>query len=172
MHVMTVYGPVAARDLGITLPHEHLLADSLVWRTPPADEEEAAWADRPVAREMLGLLRRNPLFSRDNLLLDDEDLAVAELRRFQAAGGRTVVDPTSVGLERNIRAIHRIAEKTGLQIVAGCGFYVEATHPPELEEVAVETIAEGIVREIEDGIEGTGIRPGIIGEIGTGLDVT
>lgn len=172
MDVMTVLGPVPARDLGITLSHEHLVADSLCWRTEPRDAEERAWAGRPLAIEALGLLRRNPLFMRDNLLLDSEDTAVTEALRFKAAGGGTIVETSSIGLGRDAAALRRIALATGLHIVAGCGYYVEIAHPAWLAEAPVELLRDGILRDIQEGIDGTGVRAGIIGELGTSAAVT
>ena len=171
MDVMTVTGPVAARDLGSTLMHEHLIADSLCWQLPPRDKEERAWVDRPVAIEALGLLRRNPLFMRDNLLLDDEALAIREALRFKAAGGRTIVETSSLGLGRDAPALRRIAEATGLQIVSGCGFYVEIAHPTWVATASVEELRDHMLRDIQEGIDGTGIRAGIIGELGTSYAV-
>lgn len=169
---MTVDGPVPARDLGVTLMHEHLIANSLCWRAAPRDQDERLWMDRPVSIEALGFLRRNPLFSKDNLRLDDEDLASSEILRFRLAGGQTVVDTTSIGLGRDIGAIRRIAHASGLQIVAGCGFYVDATHPPWIAGLSIDALCDAIVQEIHEGVGGSGVRPGIIGEIGTSLPIT
>ena len=172
MDVMTVLGPIPPRELGITLTHEHLIADSLCWRTEPRDAEERAWAARPVAIEALGLLRRNPLFMPDNLLLDSETTAIAEALRFKDAGGGTIVETSSIGLGRDAVALRRIAAATGLHIVAGCGYYVEIAHPSWLAEASVELLRECILRDVQEGIDGTGVRAGIIGELGTSATVT
>ena len=80
--------------------------------------------------------------SADNLVLDDLDLAVEEIAMFQAAGGRTVVDCTSVGIHRDPRRLLAIAQRTGLNVIAGCGYYTQDTHPPEMTRWSIDTIAE------------------------------
>lgn len=172
MDVMTVRGPIPAGDLGVTLMHEHFIANSLCFWTEPSDAEERALVEHKVSIENLGLLRRNPLFMRDNLVLDDEDLAVREALRFKAAGGRTIVETSSVGLGRDAAALRRIATATDLHIVAGCGFYVSITHPAWLATATIEELADHMVCDLTQGIDGTDIRAGIIGEIGTSLAVT
>jgi phosphotriesterase-related protein len=64
--------------------------------------------------------------------------------------------------------VARLAEATGLNIVVGTGFYREPYYPPEarIDRRSVDSIADEMVREIEQGIDGTPIRAGIIGEIG------
>lgn len=100
-------------------------------------------------------------------LLNDPELAVAELAAFAGAGGRTLVDCTSVGLGRDPRALADVARRTGLHVVMGCGFYRDPYLPAELDRVSVAEAAELIVRDIEEGVDGTGVRAGIIGEIGS-----
>lgn len=97
-------------------------------------------------------------------LLNDPELAETELRRYADAGGRTVVDLTSVGLSGDPRALRRISERTGLHIVRGCGFYRRAYFPPYVDELSADALADLIVAEIEEGTDG--VRAGIIGEIG------
>ncbi len=131
--VMTVTGPVAADDLGVTLPHEHVFLD--------------------LTREYRG-----------NGLLNDPDLAASELQRYADAGGRTVVDVTSGGLNGDPAGLRAMAERTGLHIIRGAGFYRRVYFPPELDELSTDAVAELIVDEIEEGTDG--VRAGIIGEIG------
>ena len=100
-------------------------------------------------------------------LLNDRALAVAELREYVEAGGRTLVDCTSVGLARDPLALVSVAEETGLHIVMGCGYYRDPYLPPELDRMSVDEAADTIVRDIEEGVDGTGVRAGIIGEIGS-----
>ncbi|HET8602451.1 MAG TPA: hypothetical protein VFM09_00840 [Marmoricola sp.] len=100
-------------------------------------------------------------------LLNDRALAVAELREYVEAGGRTLVDCTSVGLARDPLALVSVAEETGLHIVMGCGYYRDPYLPPELDRMSVDEVADTIVRDIEEGVDGTGVRAGVIGEIGS-----
>jgi phosphotriesterase-related protein len=133
---MTVTGAVDAAGLGLTLPHEHVHADLLAEY-------------------------------RGSGLLDDESLAVEELRRFAAAGGGTLVDLTTDEIGRDPALLARVATASGVRIVMGCGHYRQ----PYLDRgwfdrMSVDAIADDLVREITAGVGDTGVRPGIIGEIG------
>jgi phosphotriesterase-related protein len=170
--VMTVTGPVDAGELGVTLMHEHLLNDcSSCWNPPePEDVEGVEIAESPVRMEYLGRLRNDPFLSRDNCRLDDVGIAVAEAARFTTAGGRTIVEQTCAGIGRDPRGLVRIAAATGLNVVMGCGFYLEPSHPASVRDMSVEAVAEHIEREVRDGVDG--VRPGIIGEIGVSAAFT
>lgn len=170
--VMTVLGPVAVEDLGVTLMHEHLLNDCRCWWHPPTTPERQYLAEGPVRPEILGELRMDPFVNRDNCALDDETAAIAELAPFRAQGGRTVVDPTCRGIGRNPAALVRISRATGLQIVMGAGYYLETSHPPELAAMSADAIADEIVRDALEGVDGSGVRIGLIGEIGVGAAFT
>jgi phosphotriesterase-related protein len=98
--------------------------------------------------------------------LNDFALTIEEVRRFLAAGGVTLVDVTNRDLGRNPLALRQVATETGLNIIAGCGWYREPFYRQEIYEKTTNEVAEDIVREIEKGIGDTGVRPGIIGEIG------
>ena len=168
MSAMTVLEAIERDSLGITLPHEHLFIDLTCQFTEPADPQRRRLAYEPVGPAHSAWLARNPYAVRDNLLLDDVNLAVEELGYFRDLGGRTVVDCTSVGAGRSPTRLREVGARTGLNIVAGCGYYLAETHPPGFTEWSAEGIAEGIVRDLNEGIDGTGIRAGVIGEIGTG----
>ncbi len=99
-------------------------------------------------------------------LLNDRALAVQELRAYVEVGGRTLVDCTSIGLSRDPLALADVARETGLNIVMGCGYYRDPYLPPELDRMSVDEVADIIVRDIEEGADGTGVRAGVIGEIG------
>lgn len=165
--VMTVTGPIPAEQLGVTLMHEHLLSDCTPYYAAPDDPTLAAIGAAPVDIGALGLLRRNLFAVRDNLLLDDVGLATREAAAFQALGGGTIVDVTPPDIGRDPAGLAAISRATGLSIVMGCGHYIHPVHPPGLAERPTEAIAESLIAEIEDGVGDTGIRPGIIGEIGT-----
>ena len=59
------------------------------------------------------------------------------------------------------------ARRTGLNVVAGSGFYVQVAHPAWVATATVEDLAAHIIGELTDGFDGTSVRAGIIGEIGT-----
>ncbi len=130
--VVTVRGPIAAGDLGFTLPHEHVL-----------------------------LTRDDPSQS-----MTDPEVAVRELSLYAAVGGRSLVDMTPISMGRNPAALRSISERTGLHIVMGTGFFKDKWMPPGTHDRSVEDMTAQFVREIEVGVDGTGIRAGVIGEIG------
>jgi phosphotriesterase-related protein len=165
--VMTVTGPVPADELGVVLPHEHLISDVTAYYAPSADPVERAVGDGPVTMSTLGRLRRNLFAIRDNLLLADVDVAVEEAVAFAALGGRTIVDTTPPDGGRDPRALVEISRRTGLKIVMGCGHYIHPLHPPGLDDEPLGSIADRLIGEIEAGVGDTGIRPGVIGELGT-----
>lgn len=134
--VTTVTGSVPADQLGFTLIHEHLLLDLM----------RDAWIG--------------------NNILNDPELAALELQRYKDAGGVTLVDQTNRGLAQDPLAIKRIAERTGVQVVLGCGWYRETYYEPYLNRWKTDQVAEQMVTDITEGIDGSGVRAGIIGEIG------
>jgi len=169
---MTVRGTIAVADLGFTLMHEHILNDCRCWWNTPREPERAYLGAGPVSIEMLGELRMDPFVNLHNCTLDDEELAIAELKPVAALGGRTVVDPTCGGIGRDPVALQRISRATGLNIVMGGGFYLESSHPPEVAEMSAGDIADRVVREALEGVDETGVRIGLIGEIGVSADFT
>ena len=139
--VMTVSGPIPPDRIGFTLPHEH--TGIYLWHVPDR------W---------------------DYWELTPNELVLAEeLADFRRRGGSTLVDMTLSGVGRDPERLRRLATRAGVQIVMGCGWYRGAYYPPEarIDRRSVDDLAAELVAEFRDGVEGTGIRPGIIGEIGT-----
>ena len=164
MAIHTVLGPIDASELGPTTMHEHLLSDLRLWSKPSA--EPAPDGDR-VHPGVLGYLRWNALSMPDNLLLDDPDEAIAELQALRSAGGRALVDLTLEGMGRRLEELPRIARESGVTICVGCGWYVEEAQPDWVRSADETELAERMIAELRDGIGDTGIRPALIGEIGT-----
>lgn len=167
--VRTVAGDIDSSSLGVTLFHEHILLDGAAgWReAAPDDAEGREMARVPVRMEFLNRLHNDPYLSLDNTRLDSIDDAVTETGYFAALGGRTIIDVTLDAIGRDPQGLREIAERTGLNIIMGSGFYLERGHPPELASMTVADVENHIVNEVEVGVEG--IRAGVIGEIGVGL---
>lgn len=169
MPIHTVLGPIDPDELGPTSMHEHLLIDGRVWLEP---SREPAPANPRVSMENLGYVRWNLVSVEDNLLLDDVDLAVTELLPLAGSTGAGVVDLTNIGLGRRVKDLPHIAERTGVYIMTGCGFYIHDSHPDFVDGWDVDQLAALLVEELHTGIDGTGVRAALIGEIGTSSPVT
>lgn len=173
--VRTVLGDVASSALGMTLTHEHLLITFGRWRGGTGiarmDSDDPR-ARQPITLETVGWVRRYWANHPDNSRLDDESLAVDELRLFKEAGGGAVVDATNPDLKRDPEALVRISRATGVQIVMGAGHYIDEHHPLDIDARTEDTLVEEIVGDVTRGCDGTSVRAGIIGEIGCSAPMT
>ncbi len=140
-HVMTVLGPVDPSTLGFTLPHEH--TQCALWHI------QDRWDYWELTR--------------------DEPIILEELRLLREAGGRTLVDVTLPGIGRDPAWLVGIARQSGLNVVMGGGWYRTAYYPPEvmIDRRATDSLAEELVGEATAGVGDSGVRIGILGEIGT-----
>ena len=161
--VQTVLGIIDADSLGVTLPHEHLLVSKSRRRVEPTEAGERGLLHQPITLENLYWKR---LHGRLGFSLLDTQLAIKETLLYKWAGGDSIIELTSIGIGRDPLGLARIARATGLNVVMGAGYYVGATHPPELATKTEEEVTEEIIREIMVGVGDTGVRAGIIGEIG------
>jgi phosphotriesterase-related protein len=161
LRAITVTGAVPGIDLGITLPHEHLLIDFTCRHRPAADE--SSLGPQPRLEDRWRLLR-SPAGYRANLLGTDVESAVQECSHFTRAGGRTIVDLTGLGLGPDVRGLQRIAERTGLNIIAATGYYIDAALPAWTRTATVDELAQRLIDDIQTG-GAEGIRRGAIGEI-------
>jgi len=164
--VQTVLGLIDGNELGLILPHEHLLLDLSV-RFKLLEESVTAkiMAQKPVSLDMTGWLRFHLFENRDNLMLDDEELATKEVSLFKRTGGKSVVDVTNWGIGQDPHALARISRTTGLHIIMGTGYYTLDSGCAEiLKEKSEDEIFDDIIKDIMVGTDG--ICAGIIGEIG------
>lgn len=166
--VMTVTGPVPTERLGVTLPHEHLIANANAQWIYPGDPGLLSHYTRPYEPGMHGRVQLEPFSFRSAMQQLDLDVAEEELALFRAAGGATVVDMGIPGFGRDPLALRALSQLTGVNIVMGCGEYVEHSHSPYVRHSTAEVVRDVLLGEIRDGVGATGVRPGVIGEIGTG----
>lgn len=137
--VDTVRGPVELDRLGTTLMHEHVFV-----LTPDVMQNYGdQWWDEEVR------------------VAD----AVDKLRRLKDAGVDTIVDPTVVGLGRYIPRVRDVNELVDINIVAATGLYTFDEIPhffhyqgPGAALDGPELMTEMFVRDIREGIGGTGVR--------------
>ena len=163
--VQTVLGPIEPAELGATTTHEHLFIDfSFMYRPPQYSARDMA--DEPITLSNLGWVKYNYYSNHANLQLMDVDAAISEVSLYKAAGGGAIVEATSMGIGRDPRALARISRESGVHVIMGAGFYVDAVHPDDMTARDVEDLAQGIIADIRDGVDGTGTKAGIIGEVG------
>ena len=168
----TVLGVVEGERLGITSSHEHIIWDMSDYFEEPESASDKELARQPVSMENLHLIRARPHINIDNMVQTSEEISIWELLDYKYAGGCTIVELSQNGLARDPIALARIARATGLNIIMGCGYYVGLSHPADMDEKTEEEIANEIVRDITMGVGETGIKSGIIGEIGCSLPLT
>ena len=170
--VQTVRGLIEPGELGITLAHEHLLVDLSPTYIPPNDPDGRKFWEQPVSIETIGRIRHHSMPNRDNVILGDIPTAIDEINLYRQHGGGSLVDATSIGIARDPRGLARISGATGVNVVMGSSYYVEAAHPPDMDGRSEAAIRDEIVRDVAEGAQGTAIRSGIIGEIGCSWPLT
>ncbi len=130
--IRTVLGDINPADLGPCLPHEHLIG----WPPGPAPDPD--------------------------LMLDSEEAAIAELRRFRDAGGRAIADLTTPDYNRRADALGRIAAASGVHVIGVTGYNKETFSAPFLREASVEELAARFTADVVTGMDGTPHRAGMI----------
>ncbi|XP_061888507.1 phosphotriesterase-related protein-like [Entelurus aequoreus] len=170
--VQTVLGLLDPDQLGRTMTHEHLtMTFGCCYVPPPPGEEKIA--EDPFHMQHMHWLRQNPYSSRQNLLLQQETAAVRdELLAYRKAGGGAIVENTTTGIDRDLPTLRKLAKETGVHIVAGAGYYVDCTHSDATRKMSVEKLTDVIISEVLHGADGTNVRCGVIGEIGTSWPIT
>ncbi|XP_030016999.1 N-acetyltaurine hydrolase [Sphaeramia orbicularis] len=170
--VQTVLGLVDPDQLGRTMTHEHLTMSFECCYFPPSPGDEAV-AENPFQMQHMYWLRQNQYSCHENLLLHQEVGAVREeLLAYRKAGGGAIVENTTTGIERDMPTLKQLAKDTGVHIIAGAGYYVDCTHSETTRKTSVEKLTDIIISEVLHGADGTDIRCGVIGEIGTGWPIT
>ncbi|XP_006872670.1 PREDICTED: phosphotriesterase-related protein isoform X2 [Chrysochloris asiatica] len=170
--VQTVLGLVDPNKLGHTLTHEHLAMTFDCCYCPPPSCHEAVSKETLVMKNLFWI-QQNPYSHRENLQLNQETEAVKEeLLYFKAHGGGALVENTTSGLSRDVQTLKWLAEETGVHIISGAGFYVDATHSSETRAMSIEQLTDVLINEIQHGADGTNIKCGVIGEIGCSWPLT
>lgn len=165
--IQTLKGLKSLDNYKRVCPHEHLILDMTHEAVAPKTEEEKALFYGEVTMERLGVLRRNPYIVRDNLILDSADDAINELKFLKKHNVGLFMDLTpSVGLGRDIKKLQYISENTDIDIVCGTGFFVHDAMDEKTSAMTADQMAEHMLREIHEGIDGTNLRAGVIGEVG------
>lgn len=131
--VSTVLGPVYTVELGFTLSHEHIATGSA------------------------GMRQTYPEFFDRQGTIED---AVAALKQAYDEGVRSFIDPTTFDLGRDIGMMQEVSRGSGVHIVPGTGSH--RAIPGIFRSASPDAIAPLYIREIEEGIEGTGVKAAFI----------
>ena len=150
--VRTVTGTVAPSSLGKVLFHEHLLM------------------------VLCGPWQSGRLVDRAELHRQQVDAAVAALSGLPELGFGTVVDLSPYGDAgrdphgENVQLLQQIAEKSGLNVVAGTATYRREFSPQWVIDASIDDLTDRFIADARTGIADTGIRAGILGEQPTSED--
>jgi len=132
----------------------------------PSDDLARHLFNDKVNDENVQQLRKNPYVVLENLVLDNVDLAITELEATKPFGVNLLVDLTSIGIKRDIRALRQISDASNVQVVAGCGLFVQDSLPEMYLSWSEDKIFDLMMSDITKGIDGTDMKAGVIGEIG------
>lgn len=158
----TVLGAIDSESLGVTLTHEHLLLDATFQFVEPTEAGEKELAHQPISLQNLNWVLHHHTSNLDNLRLDDEQVAIHDLRLFKRAGGNTIVEPSVRGLSSDPLGYVRISQATGVNVIMATGYYISMTYPPALTAMSEKEVADELVRDITVGIGDTGVRAGFL----------
>jgi phosphotriesterase-related protein len=143
--VQTATGAVSAELLGRVLMHEHVaIGHPELCATYP---DIVGWDRARIAED-----------------------ATHKLRELRTAGIDTMVDATLVGMGRDVALIAEVAAASGMNIVLTAGVYtfdelpsfLHWVGPGALFDLAEDPLVDMLVRDVEVGIAGTGVRAGIL----------
>ena len=136
--VMTVRGFIPARDMGITLPHEHVMLDFI-----GAEKAERSRYKRAEVFEAV----------------------LPYLENFRDYGGQTLVECTPAYIGRDVELLRRLSEATRLNLITNTGYYGAAGNkflPRHAFRETADELAFHWLADWTGGIEETDIRPGFI----------
>lgn len=157
--IRTLTEDLLPESLGVTNGHEHIIC------RPPY------WVEKKVG----------------DLILDDETASLKDVLDFKKAGGQAMVDATAIDYGRDVEAVVRIAEQSGIRVIGTAGFnksFLWDAYIPEklkpivgdypkfidwIRESSTESLVDHVVREVQVGLEGTPYKAGQV-KFGTGYN--
>lgn len=157
--VRTLDADISPDQLGFTYSHEHIVC------------RPAHWSERGV----------------DDLLLDDPEKSKLDVLDFKQHGGQTIVDATAIDYGRDVPAVYKIMQETGVRIIGTAGFNKSflwdakvkdelkpligdyETYYKWIEARSINELTDFVIREVEEGLEGTPFKAGQV-KFGTGYN--
>ena len=170
--INTVLGTISPKDLGATLTHEHLLSSLDCYFKIPEESSQRHLTTQKLSFNNIGKLPGKWLHHLESMNLSDISIAIKEVMDWKLEGGGTVVDATSIGIGRDPGGLAKIARATGLNIIMGSAYYLPSSYPLNMDYLSEKDIENEIINDLTKGVAETGIRSGIIGEIGCEFPLT
>ena len=141
-YIQTVKGKVSVDEIKYVDSHTHLIAYA---------------TETLIAKDV-------------DLLLDRVDKLETDISEFKELGGNTIVEMTTMDYRRDVSKLLEISSKYDINVIACSGFNKGAYNRVYLENADIDEVSNMLVNELTNGVEGTGIIPGVI-KIGTSLNV-
>lgn len=133
--IRTVLKDIESSELGYTLCHEHFIID-------------------------LDRVRKDGVSKIETI-----EEVEPEIKLAMDQGIKSAIEVSTIDLGRDINKLVQISKDTKLQIIASTGFYLSEYHPDYLKDLSAEEVSEIYIKELTEGIDGTGVKAGIIAEI-------
>ncbi|MEK3937095.1 phosphotriesterase-related protein [Sporosarcina sp. FSL W7-1349] len=135
MKINSVTGALDLDNLGYTLIHEHMRtrSEAVAVQFPHLYDEQ-----------------------------EEFELAVRQVAEAKRFGVKTIFDPTVMGLDRDVQLMKRISRETGVQIIPATGVYTFNFLPSRFAVNSIAFLADQFIRDIEVGIQNTGIKAGFL----------
>lgn len=175
---MAVLGDLSPNQLGMTLTHEHLSVFAERYYAAGPDHLKGYVTDRKkISLDNLGVLRQYPYSSRYNIIFNDEEThekVIDDLRLFKQWCGCncTIFENTTHGIHRDLEFCREAANRTGVNVVAGTGHYLESTQHASDLTLSLEALSDLYTKELVAGVDvsmsqnGSDIiKAGFIGEV-------
>jgi phosphotriesterase-related protein len=142
--VRTVLGDISPEALGVTYMHEHLIIESEI-----------------VKKDY------------EHIYLPSTEYAIAEVLLCKKAGVQSMVDCMPTGSGRNPQKLRKISELTGINIIATTGLHHDRYYrkDDEIEKLSSSQLGQIFINEIENGMDDTEIKAGIIKVVTSGSEI-
>lgn len=139
--IQTVNGIIGPEELGITMCHEHLALDL-----------------SPVRGDM-------------DSCFDDEQLIIEEIDKMKAFGVQSIVEVSCNDMGRDVKKLQFYSKTCGIHVIASTGYYLEDYHSDFVKSAGVDALCNVFCKELTEGVDETGIKAGVIGEVASGETV-
>lgn len=130
--IRTILGDIAPAELGVTYGHEHVIGKPL--KVAAGEDED----------------------------FTDENAALRELSWYTQAGGRSLIEMSTPDYGRDAAAMVRVSQASGVHLVAASGYNKDKFAKPFSQDASVDAMTERFVAEVEQGMDGTEARAGLV----------